>query len=348
MKTGLQEGVIAALIAAFLFGASTPLAKMLLAHTGPWLLAALLYLGSGTGLWIVRRLRRTPPVSMARGDWGWLTGAIVMGGIAGPVLLLMGLAAMPASGASLLLNAEGVLTALLAWFAFKENFDRRILLGMSCIVAGAMLLTVPDKVEFAGIWPALAILAACFAWAVDNNLTRKVSLSDATFIAMIKGLVAGLTNLVLALAMLASWPGGMAVTGAMLLGFAGYGASLTLFVTALRHLGAARTGAYFSVAPFFGAALSIVLLGEPVTSQLAMAAVLMAIGVWLHLTETHVHEHVHEALEHTHEHIHDDGHHLHDHGQAVLPGTRHSHFHRHEPARHAHAHFPDAHHQHSH
>ena len=348
MKAGLHGGVIAALTAAFLFGASTPLAKMLLAHTGPWLLAALLYLGSGLGLWLVRGLRRTPPVSMARGDWGWLAGAIVMGGVAGPVLLLLGLSAMPASGASLLLNAEGVLTALLAWFAFKENFDRRILLGMSCIVAGAVLLSVPDKVEFAGMWPALAILAACLAWAIDNNLTRKVALSDATFIAMVKGLAAGSTNLILALAMHADWPDGMALTGAMLLGFAGYGASLVLFVTALRHLGAARTGAYFSVAPFFGAGLSIVLLNEPVTLQLAVAALLMGVGVWLHMTETHEHEHAHEALEHAHEHVHNDEHHLHEHEQPVPAGTRHRHFHRHEPLWHAHAHYPDAHHRHSH
>ena len=350
MKTGLHSGVIAAMTAAVLFGAGTPLAKLLLAHTSPWLLAALLYLGSGVGLWIVRRIRRAPAVHLASGDWRWLAGAIVAGGMIGPVLLMVGLSAMPASGASLLLNAEGVLTALLAWFAFKENFDRRIALGMLAIVAGALVLSWPQEARFAGAWPALAVLGACLAWAIDNNLTRKVALSDASFIAMTKGLVAGSTNLVLAMLTHAAWPGGGVIAGAALLGFASYGASLALFVIGLRHLGTARTGAYFSVAPFFGAVLAIALLGEPVTTPLLAAGALMAIGVWLHLTERHEHRHTHEVLEHTHEHTHGEGddHHAHEHDAPVAPGTRHSHPHRHTPIRHDHPHFPDAHHRHSH
>jgi drug/metabolite transporter (DMT)-like permease len=347
MKMIFHNGVFAAIAAAVLFGAGTPLAKLLLAHTSPWLLAALLYLGSGISLWIVRRLRRAPAVHLENADWRWLAGAIVAGGIVGPVLLLLGLTAMSASGASLLLNAEGVLTALLAWFAFKENFDRRIALGMFAIVAGALVLSWPQEARFAGMWPALAIMGACLAWAIDNNLTRKVSLSDATFIAMTKGLVAGSTNLVLALITHATWPGSSAVAGAMLLGFASYGASLTLFVIGLRHLGAARTGAYFSVAPFFGAVLAIALLDEPVTPQLVSAGLLMAIGVWLHLTERHEHEHTHEVLEHAHEHIHDE-HHQHEHDYMFPPGGKHRHLHRHESLTHAHSHFPDVHHQHRH
>ena len=350
MKTGLHSGVIAAMTAAVLFGAGTPLAKLLLAHTSPWLLAALLYLGSGVGLWIVRRIRRAPAVHLASGDWRWLAGAIVAGGMIGPVLLMVGLSAMPASGASLLLNAEGVLTALLAWFAFKENFDRRIALGMLAIVAGALVLSWPQEARFAGAWPALAVLGACLAWAIDNNLTRKVALSDASFIAMTKGLVAGSTNFLLAMLTHATWPGGGVIAGAALLGFASYGASLALFVIGLRHLGTARTGAYFSVAPFFGAVLAIALLGEPVTTPLLAAGALMAIGVWLHLTERHEHRHTHEVLEHTHEHTHGEGddHHAHEHDAPVAPGTRHSHPHRHTPIRHDHPHFPDAHHRHSH
>jgi len=347
MRMALRSGVFAAMAAAVLFGAGTPLAKLLLAHTSPWLLAALLYLGSGIGLWIVRRLRRAPAVHLESADWRWLAGAIVAGGIIGPVLLLMGLTEMPASGASLLLNAEGVLTALLAWFAFKENFDRRIALGMLAIVAGALVLSWPQEARFAGVWPALAILGACLAWAIDNNLTRKVSLSDATFIAMTKGLVAGSTNLALALITHATWPGSGTVAGAMLLGFASYGASLALFVIGLRHLGAARTGAYFSVAPFFGAVLAIALLDEPITPQLLSAGLLMAIGVWLHLTERHEHGHTHEVLEHDHEHIHDE-HHQHEHDYSFPPGGKHRHLHRHESLTHAHSHFPDVHHQHRH
>lgn len=350
MTRGAHNGVLAAVAAAVLFGAGTPLAKLLLTHTSPWLLAALLYLGSGIGLWVVRRVRRAPAVHLAGGDRRWLAGAIVSGGVVGPVLLLFGLSAMPASGASLLLNAEGALTALLAWFAFKENFDRRIALGMLAIVTGALVLGWPREASFAGAWPALAVLGACLAWAIDNNLTRRVSLSDASFIAMTKGLVAGATNLVLALSTHAAWPETGTVVWAALLGFASYGASLTLFVIGLRHLGTARTGAYFSVAPFFGAVLAIVLLNEPITPQLLVAGLLMAVGMWLHLTERHEHEHTHESLEHIHEHVHREGdeHHDHVHDQPIMPGTRHTHQHLHAPARHSHAHFPDAHHSHRH
>jgi drug/metabolite transporter (DMT)-like permease len=351
MHADLHRGVAAALAAAALFGAGTPLAKLLLARSDPWMLAALLYLGSGAGLWLLRRARRVATPDLGRGDWRWLAGAIVAGGMLGPVLLMLGLGRMPASGASLLLNAEGVFTALLAWFVFRENVDRRVALGMAAIVAGALVLAWPaGETQFAGVWPDLAILAACLAWAIDNNLTRKVSLGDASFIAMIKGLVAGSTNLVLASMAGARWPGTGLAAAAALLGFASYGASLTLFVIALRHLGTARTGAYFSVAPFFGAALAIPLLGEAVTMQLLAAGALMTAGVWLHLTERHAHEHLHEALLHSHEHVHGAGdeHHEHEHEFAVAAGTRHTHLHRHETIRHTHRHYPDAHHRHDH
>jgi drug/metabolite transporter (DMT)-like permease len=347
-RQATTRGISAALSAALLFGASTPLAKLLLDRTGPWLLAALLYLGSGVGLWLVRRIGHSPAVKLGGDDMRWLAGAILAGGIVAPVALMFGLTAMPASGAALLLNAEGVLTALLAWFAFHENFDRRVALGMLAIVLGAIVLSWPGEVRFAGVVPLLLILGACLGWAIDNNLTRKVSLADATYIAMTKGLVAGTTNLVLAVWLRAPWPDGVTVAGAALLGFASYGVSLTLFVIALRHLGTARTGAYFSVAPFFGALLAIVLLDETITPQLLAAGGLMAMGVALHITEHHEHEHAHDAIEHSHEHSHDDPHHRHAHATPVAPGTRHTHVHRHEPLRHSHAHFPDMHHAHRH
>ena len=343
-----QPGVFAALGAALLFGAGTPLAKLLLNSVDPWMLAGLLYLGSGIGLTLYRRLARSAPVRLPRGEIVWFAGAIAAGGVAAPVLLMFGLAHMPGSGASLLLNAEGVFTALLAWFVFKENFDRRIALGMLAIVAGAATLAWPRDMRFAGLWPALAVLGACLAWGIDNNLTRKVSLSDATWIASVKGLVAGIVNLALAVQLGARMPPPLAVTGAMLIGLLAYGASLAMFVVALRHLGTARTGAYFSVAPFCGALLALA-LGEPITLSLVCAGLLMAFGVWLHLSERHQHEHVHEALEHEHEHVHDgDPHHEHEHVEPVEPGTRHSHPHQHAPLRHSHAHFPDAHHRHGH
>ncbi|MEJ6001134.1 DMT family transporter [Paucibacter soli] len=349
-----QPGVVAALGAAILFGAGTPLAKPLLGHTSPWLLAALLYLGSGIGLWLLRRMRGAPAVRLEAGDRKWLAGAIVAGGVLGPVLLMLGLARMPAAAVSLLLNAEGVMTALLAWFAFKENVDRRIALGMLAIVAGSAVLSWPGEGAAAGGldsgWPALAVLGACLAWGIDNNLTRKVSLTDASFIAMSKGLAAGATNLLLALLAGAQWPGAGTVLAAGLLGFASYGASLVLFVLGLRHLGTARTGAYFSVAPFVGALLAFVLLGEAWSWQLLLAGALMALGVALHLSERHEHEHEHGVLEHAHSHVHGRGdpHHEHAHEPPVPAGTRHSHAHRHEAMRHSHAHYPDAHHRHKH
>ena len=341
-----QTGVPAALGAAMLFGAGTPLAKWLLDAVNPWLLAGLLYLGSGVGLSLYRWLSHAPVVHLPRNEVPWFAGAILSGGIIGPVLLMFGLTGMPASGASLLLNAESVFTALLAWFAFKENFDRRIALGMLAIVAGAIVLSVPSGTRISGLWSSLAILGACLAWGIDNNLTRKVSLTDATWIASVKGWVSGIANLGLAFSLGASVPALPNLAGAMTVGLLAYGVSLSLFVVGLRHLGTARTGAYFSVAPFFGALLAV-LMGEPVTMPLLMAGALMALGTWLHLTERHEHSHEHEEMEHSHEHSHDE-HHQHAHDFPVTPGTKHSHRHRHEPLIHAHPHFPDAHHRHSH
>jgi drug/metabolite transporter (DMT)-like permease len=341
----MNRGILAALAAALLFGASTPLAKLLLGETSPWLLAGLLYLGSGLGLAGVSLLKGSASWQVRREEKLALAGAVLAGGIAGPLLLMWGLSRMAASSAALLLNAESVFTALIAWFVFKENFDRRIALGMALIVAGAVVLSGFSEITAA--MPAVAVLAACLAWAIDNNLTRKVSLADPTFIAMVKGLVAGTTNTALALAAGAALPSPPVLGGALLVGWLGYGISLVLFVVALRELGTARTAAYFSSAPFAGAVFAVLLLGEMVTVTLFLAAGLMAVGVWLHVSERHVHRHTHEPLEHSHEHAHDE-HHGHVHQPPVPPGTRHTHAHRHEPATHAHAHYPDAHHRHRH
>lgn len=340
-----------ALAAALLFGASTPLAKLLLGGTPPLLLAGLLYLGSGIGLGAVLALRRLRPVRVAapmripRADLPWLLGAIVFGGMLGPALLMWGLTRTDAATASLLLNVEGMLTALLAWWVFKENADRRIVLGMLAIVAGGVLLSWEPGASSLSTG-ALLIVAACLCWAIDNNLTRKVSLADASWIASVKGLAAGSINLALAFGLGATLPRAPVVAASLLVGFLAYGVSLTWFVLGLRHLGTARTGAYFSIAPFFGAVLAVA-LGEPVTAPLLLAGALMAVGIWLHLTERHSHEHTHEPLAHEHMHVH-DAHHRHRHDPPVPPGTRHSHWHQHEALTHTHPHFPDVHHRHKH
>ena len=337
-----RRGILCALGAALLFGASTPAAKPLADAVHPVLLAGLLYLGSGIGLSAVVAMRGTVRSRLSRPERLSLLGAILLGGIVAPLLLVAGLARGSASATSLLLNAEAAFTALAAWFLFREAFDRRIALGMACIVAGAVALSGGAA---GGLVPSALVLGACACWALDNNLTRRVAHADAVELTALKGLVAGTTNVVLGLTLGAALPPLRLTVTAGVLGFLGYGVSLALFIVALRELGASRASAYFSLAPFAGAAIAVGALGEPVTWRLGAAAVLMGAGAWLHLSERHAHEHVHEALEHDHEHEHDE-HHRHEH-EASTP-LRHSHRHRHEPATHSHPHVPDIHHRHRH
>ena len=351
----IDRGVLAALAAAVLFGLATPLAKLLSDEVSPLLLAGLLYLGSGAGLAVVLAVRAclkgASDISWPRGtDIWWLLGAIAAGGVIGPYLQMLGLTLTDAASASLILNLEGVFTALLAWFVFRENFDRRIAIGMGLIVLGGVVLSIGPVRAAGSMLGPLVIVGACLAWGVDNNLTRKVSIHDATVIAGSKGLIAGSTSVALALSTGATWPSASVVASAAVVGFLGYGLSLTLFVLALRRLGTARTGAYFSVAPFAGAAFAL-LLGAPMSIALLLAGVLMAAGVWLHLTEHHSHEHTHEPLVHEHEHVHDDHHqheHQHEHEAGWDGQAPHTHAHAHAPLTHAHAHYPDLHHRHGH
>jgi drug/metabolite transporter (DMT)-like permease len=347
--SGFAPGIASAILAALLFGASTPFAKRLVGEVPPQMLAGLLYLGSGVGLALVLAARRSVAriARPAGRDWGWLAGAILFGGVIGPVLLMAGLLVTPASTASLLLNLEGVLTALLAWFAFRENFDRRIALGMALIVAGGVVLAWQPGAAAAGVWGPLAVALACACWALDNNLTRKVAANDAVLIACLKGLAAGAVNVGAALFAGQALPDATTGAAAAALGFFGYGLSLVLFVVALRNLGTARTGAYFSVAPFFGAVLALALLGESASPALIAGGALMAAGVWLHLTERHEHEHEHEPMAHEHAHVHDE-HHRHEHAFAWDGKEPHTHRHEHGPLRHKHPHYPDIHHRHRH
>lgn len=346
----MNPSVIHALLAAALFGASTPFAKVLVGDVSPILLAGLLYLGSGLGLSIARLIRDRGwhAAGLRPSEWPWLLGAIGFGGVLGPTALMFGLTHTSGSAASLLLNLEAVLTAVLAWVVFKENADRRIVLGMLVIVAGGVLLSWPrGDVETSSWLGSGAIVLACLCWAIDNNLTRKVSASDALFIAGSKGLVAGSVNVALAVALGAALPPVDIVAEAMGLGLLGYGISLVMFVLALRGLGSARTGAYFSTAPFIGAAIALFVFGEQATWLFWAAAALMGLGVWLHLTEQHGHEHTHEPLEHSHRHVHDE-HHQHEHPDGWDGLEPHSHSHHHVTITHSHPHFPDIHHRHSH
>jgi drug/metabolite transporter (DMT)-like permease len=345
----LWPGVPLALASAVLFGMSAPLSKLLLGTVAPQLLAGLLYLGAGIGLAIVHLGRAAlgipaPEAPLRRSDLPWLAAVVLFGGIMGPLLLMLGLNQTSASSGSLLLNLEGLATMGIAWLVFRENVDRLLLLGALAIVAGAVVLSWNGQgVHFdagAGL-----IAAACVAWGIDNNLTRKLSSADPVLTTMIKGLVAGGVNVSLALLSGSMLPSVATMGAAAIVGFLGVGVSLVLFVLALRHLGTARTGAYFSLAPFIGAVFALVLLNEPLSLQLLLAGLLMGFGLWLHLAERHEHEHQHHVLEHEHSHVHDE-HHQHTHD---VPVTQpHSHWHRHEPIRHKHPHYPDLHHRHRH
>jgi len=283
---------------------------------------------------------------LRRHDLPVLALVVLCGGAVGPVLLMVGLSTTPASSAALLLNLEGLATMAIAWLGFRENVDRRLLLGAAAILAGAILLSWQGGTAGGGLG-VLAIVGACLAWGIDNNLTRKLSAADPVQTALIKGLAAGAVNLALALAGGGALPSAAILGGAALVGFLGYGVSLVLFVLGLRHLGAARTGAYFSTAPFIGAAIAILLFGEEVTVRLIVAGALMAVGLFLHLAEAHDHEHAHEAVEHEHRHVHDT-HHRHVHRTTDPAGEPHTHWHRHAPLRHKHPHYPDLHHGHGH
>jgi len=322
-----------------------------------FLLAGLLYAGSGIGLslWIALRSTATTsptgPASLTQADLPWLAGAVLSGGIAAPVLLMQGLSvvpgATPASAASLLLNLEGAFTALIAWFVFRENFDRRIALGMALIVAAAALASLEPGALGGVSTGALFVAAACLAWAIDNNLTRRISAGDPVTIAAIKGIAAGAVNITIALSMGGARPSAIEVAASGLVGFFGYGVSLALFVVALRELGTARTSAYFSIAPFAGVVLALAALGEVPGLWFWLALPLAAAGVWLHVTERHVHEHLHEPLEHAHGHVHDE-HHRHRHDFDWDGSEPHTHAHRHARMLHSHPHYPDIHHRHPH
>ncbi len=353
--SGLDSGIADAVVAALLFGTSVPLAKLLAGEISPVLLAGLLYLGSGTALLGFRALRRLlfnreirREAGITLADLPTLAAAITSGGIIAPVLFVTGLRSASGASASLLLNFENVFTALLAWFVFKENFDRRIALGMvAIVVAGALLAWPASDARGGGFWGMLAVVAACLAWAVDNNLTRKISARDPVQIAAAKGLVAGTVNIGIGLFFSETHlhPGGIA--GALAVGAAGYGLSLMLYVLALRRIGAARTGAYFALAPFVGAAAAIAVLGEYPGSLFWPAASLMAFGVWLHLHENHEHFHRHDATTHDHGHRHDE-HHQHTHDFPWDGREPHAHPHFHPPLSHSHQHYPDLHHRHRH
>lgn len=342
-----------AIISAVLFGLSTPFSKMLLESVDAWFLAGLLYLGAGLGLVLVNLLSNlfnSPKTerNLSRKDAPSLLLVTLFGGIFGPLFLLYGLQKSAASTTSLILNLEGVFTLLIAAFVFSEQIGRKIAFGALWIFFGVTILSCSGtSSQFYFSLGSLFVTIACLCWAIDNNVTRKLSEANPLQVAAFKACVAGTVNLFIAVQLGHKAPAATILIPAFFVGFFCYGLSLTLFVRSLRDLGAARTGAYFSTAPFAGAILSIVLLSETLSTQLIFGMIAMAVGVFLLLSDKHAHGHVHTSLSHDHRHEHDE-HHQHEHGCEEAPNEVHSHIHTHKALEHSHPHCPDLHHRHGH
>ena len=348
MKSSNLPYILQALLAALFFGASAPIAKLLLGdNIAPIFLAAFLYLGSGTGITLVKLTQRMRSKDVEAGikspDIKWLAGAIISGGILAPIILMISLQNTSASTASLLLNFEGVGTTVIALLVFKEAISRRAWTAIIVITLASIFLSANFKSGFGLSLGALGIVLACVLWGVDNNFTRNISGKDPLAIVAWKGLVAGTFSFFLAFFLGDQLPSLATIFATMILGFVSYGLSTMLFIRSMRGLGAARTSALFSTAPLAGVVLSIIIFGELPSFLFIIAAMLMIGGALLLINEQHSHSHVHTVLFHEHSHNHDDPAHGHDDIKRI-----HSHEHEHPAEEHEHDHMPDIHHRHGH
>jgi drug/metabolite transporter (DMT)-like permease len=344
-----------ALLAALLFGLSVPFSKLFLQNIQPIVLSSLFYLGSGAGLLILKVISKSGKkekineADLKPYDYKWLLAATVSGGIAAPIILLISLKATPASTASLLLNFESIATTLIALLIFGESVGRRIWLAIILITAASIFLTIETNGDWGISFGSIGVLFACVLWGLDNNLTRNISSKDPIIIVLVKGLAAGSVSFFIALFTGAYFPEIKFIIEAIIIGFFCYGLSIVLFIRSLRNLGASRTGAYFSIAPFIGVVLSFLIFKESPNILFVIALPLTILGVILLTFEKHFHEHEHEELIHEHRHSHNDGHHNHTHDfPEFTPSFVHSHLHKHEKEKHSHEHTPDIHHRHSH
>lgn len=340
------RGGLLALLAALLFGISTPLVQRAGTGVGPWTTAGLLYAGAA----LIGALSRRPAereARLARGDLPRLLAMAAFGAALGPTALAWGLQRTSAASASLLLTLEAVFTAVLAWVFYREALDARVRWALALLTAGGMVLVL-DRAQTGGVqlFGLLAVLAATAAWGLDNSVSRGLAERDPSQVVAAKSALGVLLTATAATLSGEAWPSVPAMAALLTLGASGYGLSLRFYLLAQRAFGAARTGSVFAFAPFIGA-LCAALLGERSgTPGLWCGGALMLAGVALHLAESHGHEHAHEAMAHEHAHRHDDGHH--DHTHDPMPAGEHSHWHAHAPQRHSHPHVPDAHHQHEH
>ncbi len=348
MKSAKLPFILQALLAAVFFGASTPLSKLLLGDVPPVLMAAFLYLGSGTGITLIKALqKKKAEASLGRADLPWLAGAIISGGVAAPIVLMFSLKNTPASTASLLLNFEGVGTTLIALLAFKEAIGGRAWAAILAITLASIALST-DFTSVNQGWGlslgALGVIGACVLWGLDNNFTRNISDKDPLAIVAWKGLLAGTFSLFLGLLLGNTIPPLLTVVAILLMGFVCYGLSTILFVQSMRGLGAARTSALYGTAPLAGVLLSIFIFGEIPSLLFGVAALLAVGGALLLINEKHAHFHIHALLTHDHRHDHDDPSHAH-HDTAQ---DAHAEQHEHPAQEHEHDHSPDIHHRHGH
>jgi len=345
-----RKGLHSAVLSAVLFGMSPVACKLVVGQMPSSLLAGLLYLGSGLGLTGVVLHQKTPVYSMMRSlsrrQWAYLASVIISGGVAAPLFLAYGIVSGTASEVSLLLNFETVATTLLAWLVFHEQIGHRVWIGKFAIIGASILVLFTGGSQLQLSIPGLSVLAACLLWGIDNNLTRELESIPAPLLACIKGWSAGIFNVLLSLILFKSQVAALQVTGALAVGALSYGASLVLFIHALREIGSARTSTWFASGPFIGTILSVLVLGERPPGEYWVAALVMLSGMFFLYGEVHRHLHQHERLTHAHPHEHDEHHqHEHDDGESV---GRHDHLHTHEPLKHSHVHWPDIHHRHIH
>lgn len=349
MQRSDQSAILAAVSAAVLFGIVIPISKILLPGTGPVTLAALLYLGAGIGLLLMRAIAPKKPgveSRVTRRDLPYLAVIIVAGSIVGPILLMTGLTQVPAGTASLLLNAELIMTVLIASVFFSEHLGSRVIAAVISVFIGGLIVSVDISGGF-GLSPgAVLILGACFCWGIDNNVTRVLSDRDPATIVILKGIFAGIFGLFLGIFLGESLPSPTLMVMILITGFIGYGLSLILFIRSLRVLGAVRTGSLFALAPFVGVLVSWIIPGEIPGYQVLLSLPFMMLGVFLIITEHHQHLHSHYQISHDHRHQHLDGHHTHVHPGSENP--EHAHIHQHEQQAHSHDHTPDLHHHHDH
>ena len=349
MRHDRQNSILFAVLAAVCYGVSAPFSKFLLNGLSPTFLAALLYLGAGSGMGMVllvgraaRKESREARITKKEAPW---VIAMVLLDIAAPILLLFGLNLTSPGNVALLNNFEIVATTLIAMVIFKETIGRRMGLAILLITLSSFILSIEDLGSLSFSLGSLLVLLACVCWGLENNCTRKLSIKNPLEIVVIKGFGAGAGALIIAAAIGQIQLNLPYILLALLLGFFAYGLSITFYIRAQRGLGAARTSAYYAIAPFIGAGLSLIVFKQPMTAPFIAGLVIMLLGTYFAAVEKHTHPHAHEALEHEHRHSHADPHHGHAHSQ---PFREHSHPHRHEAMEHAHPHTPDTHHQHSH